>query len=1010
VQEGRVAQAVGGGGGGGGAGDAGDDDLQALQINLNKQAIANTELLQYTRLNNTDIILIQEPHTLNNGEIPQHGYTQIGNSLSIILLKTGIHSKTIHISSNITAITINTTLFINVYASPNANQRNILPILQDIETIISTHTGPLIIAGDFNTGTSILKSTKQNTRAKHFDSFINSNNLTLHNYDKITWQSRGLSSITDYTLSRDTNIINWTIPNYITLSDHNYITFEVTGIPPLWPNHPKKRTDKELFKTHTEFPPELLPYNSPENTTQNAVTINNWIKKAVDLSTTTETHRNKLPYWNKNLEKVKRTIKQLTRKVRQNQNHPSNKIYRKYIPLYKKLYKTLIRQAKAQAWRNFVTLSCPWGKPYKVRLKFKPPPYLSLPIKSIHGEIAETYEDAYRLLLQDKFPSLNNPGSVFIPSPLLTPRLIEEYTFKPNNRPYPNSPTPTHICITPQDIKDILQTRNNKSAPGPDGIRYTHLKMINIKHPPLIADLATACIRHQIFPDIFKLAQVTLLIKPDKDPSCTNAYRPISLLLVLGKIIERTVADLINANLTIPPNTLYTHQYGFRHEHSCEMALERVCSKIRESQLRGLYTMAISFDIEAAFDSISYQAIIIGCQKLNLPHYLVNFIHSYVYSRKVIYNNSTHTPEKGCPQGSILGPLLWNIGYNPILEVISNLAHTTCFADDTLVILNASSIDQLQDNFDKLGILFVRLLSIIAVKPNIHKTEILFIPGTLPCSHLPSFTLQSNTIQSQSSIKYLGIFLDNKLSFLTHCKYLHTKSMKVINGLRPLMANKYGYDNKSRNIMLQGAIGSLWKYGSTIFSKSLFTHHNRKLVRQTHRQMLLLASRSYRTAPYLALTVINNSPPLEYQIHIRSIIHAHSHGLHYTPSPLPSIPKNKKRIKEARNHLNNHISQMWQQEWDKIDPNQNWTRSLIPKVDSYNGPTSFWITQMLTGHGSFGTYLNKYKKRNITFWKHFSFFNSRPEEKCHNLIGFSSTCSDAICDSPTTRSSTSSLA
>ena len=157
-------------------------------------------------------------------------------------------------------------------------------------------------------------------------------------------------------------------------------------------------------------------------------------------------------------------------------------------------------------------------------------------------------------------------------------------------------------------------------------------------------------------------------------------------------------------------------------------------------------------------------------------------LHSYLHNRIVECNSIRYSPEKGCPQGSVLGPQIWDIGYDPVLQVLSTLGHTTCFADDTMVILWAPTLEHLQRKFEALMGIYTKLLTTIAVKLNIHKTEILFIPGCLPFKEYPTFTYKCYIIPSQHSIKYLGVMIDNKFTFTPHFKYLYEKTKKTIVG------------------------------------------------------------------------------------------------------------------------------------------------------------------------------------------------------------------------------------
>jgi len=229
-------------------------------------------------------------------------------------------------------------------------------------------------------------------------------------------------------------------------------------------------------------------------------------------------------------------------------------------------------------------------------------PHIPIPLKSVSGRIGETRQEAAQLLLlEDKSPKILDPHNPYLPSPFLTEQTITNYTFNPNYPPYPNNPTPQYAYTTPEDIKNILRTRNNQTAPGNDIITYKFLKITNILHPTLISDLANACLHFQIFPQTFKEAKVSVILKPNKDPTYTNAYLPISLLKVLGKKLERVICNYINHKMNqplttqplpsplpslsnlyaIPPTnttptirpTLSPHQYGFCKSMTAEAAI-----------------------------------------------------------------------------------------------------------------------------------------------------------------------------------------------------------------------------------------------------------------------------------------------------------------------------------------------------------------------------------------------------------------------------------------------------
>ena len=259
--------------------------FKTLQINLQKKPLANTEMLQCAKQNNIDILIIQEPHIIpTNKEVPQTGKTN-----TIILTKEGIHYHTKHKSPSLVAIMINQILIINAYAAPIKYKRSIFPLLCKIEKLIHTHKEhPILLCGDFNTGTALFKTTKRTPNSAHFDEFIIANNLAIQNYDAPTWTARGLYSTIDYTLTKQLEIENWKISPYYSQSDHVYIEFTIPGIPTLAPNkNTKIHIDKEKFRNNLANPPTLKPYTTPENTETNALLINNWIATVLENATTT---------------------------------------------------------------------------------------------------------------------------------------------------------------------------------------------------------------------------------------------------------------------------------------------------------------------------------------------------------------------------------------------------------------------------------------------------------------------------------------------------------------------------------------------------------------------------------------------------------------------------------------------------------------------------------------------------------------------------------------------------
>jgi len=171
--------------------------------------------------------------------------------------------------------------------------------------------------------------------------------------------------------------------------------------------------------------------------------------------------------------------------------------------------------------------------------------------------------------------------------------------------------------------------------------------------------------------------------------------------------------------------------------------------------------------------------------------------------------------------------------------------------------------------------------------------------------------------------------------------------------------------------MLEGAIVTHWKYASTLFSHSLLTkNENRALMRKAHRLLLIRSTRSYRTASYLPLTVIERMPPMEYLVHTRAIMYTYKNDIPFNPHPFPPLPCTPVKPKTLLLTLNKHILKLWRKEWEEHTTTGQWTMQLIPEADAHSFPTTFWTTQILTVHGLFRAYLYKFHRSNTPACPH----------------------------------------
>ena len=237
----------------------------------------------------------------------------------------------------------------------------------------------------------------------------------------------------------------------------------------------------------------------------------------------------------------------------------------------------------------------------------------------------------------------------------------------------------------------------NKAA-GLDRIPARLLKDAEAELAPSITYLVNKSISDGIVPDLWKVARVTPLYKSDDKLQVEN-YRPISVLPVLSKVVERVVHSQLNAHLH-QLDFLYQHQYGFRRGHSTEQAITQLNNWVLQSMVKGKVTGLLFVNISKAFDSLNHKVLLHKLEHLGLSERSLRLFRSYLAHRQqsVSINgelSEPHTITLSVPQGSILGPLLFNVYINSLPNAVKE-TRMILYADDAVLFCDASTRQELQ--------------------------------------------------------------------------------------------------------------------------------------------------------------------------------------------------------------------------------------------------------------------------------------------------------------------------
>ncbi|GFW92003.1 probable RNA-directed DNA polymerase from transposon X-element [Trichonephila clavipes] len=239
----------------------------------------------------------------------------------------------------------------------------------------------------------------------------------------------------------------------------------------------------------------------------------------------------------------------------------------------------------------------------------------------------------------------------------------------------------------PSEIISYIKKSNSKKAPGKDGISNRMTKNFSLKTILILTILINKILTLNYFPKAWKEAIIFPILKPGKNKNIPSSYRPISLLSTLSKIIESIILtrlkEFLYTNNIINPN-----QYGFTNKLSTLHPLLNLTEAISEGFQSKKSTGAVFLDIQKAFDRVWLSGLTYKLINYNIPPSLVFLLHSYNSNRSYQVRvkdtlSTTNFINCGVAQGSLLGPLLFNLYINDIPEY--SLTKLNMYADDTAV-------------------------------------------------------------------------------------------------------------------------------------------------------------------------------------------------------------------------------------------------------------------------------------------------------------------------------------
>jgi hypothetical protein len=341
------------------------------------------------------------------------------------------------------------------------------------------------------------------------------------------------------------------------------------------------------------------------------------------------------------------------------------------------------------------------------------------------------------------------------------------------------------------DLNSALRNMKCGKAAGLDEIYPEFIRNMGPHAKEWLVQFMNETLRTGKLPKLWKHSKVVAILKPGKDGSSANHYRPISLLCIPYKLLERLILQRISTSIDA---VIPIEQAGFRAGRDCTEQVLALTSNIEAGFQRGLKFSAAFIDLSAAYDTVWRKGLLTKLAEAIPCRKIMNLLNNMLASRYIRVSlggriSRIKVLNNGLPQGSVLAPVLFNLYVHDIPQTDSLLFQ---YADDIALLAGSKDLDTgartLERDLEKLSTYFRNW----RLKPNPNKTEVT--------------TFHLNNRQSNSKInvhfegvllnhtdhpKYLGVTLDRTLTFKRHIDSLCGKL-------------------KSRNNVIQKLAGSLW--------------------------------------------------------------------------------------------------------------------------------------------------------------------------------------------------------
>lgn len=930
--------------------------LRVGQLNLQGSAAATLELPVLGKQLGLDLVLIQEQHShtriVQCGTNPKAGVLVLNSDLAVTFLSniSNEYCAVAHVDGGARSGNI---YVVSAYCQYS---HDISRHLQHLNHVLDQLAGQRVLVGMDSNAHSPLwhcerrqyvgRGADTEYRKTQMESFIFGRGLQIHNTagQPPTFHGPNGYSNVDLTLSsRGIAVSEWKVNEGSSLSDHQLITFkigddgmrtrpQITLPGDAVKSYRERGVDWTLFETTLQYRiGRLRVRRSAEEICEQYSEI---LTRTAEncLGTRKKADTGGYEWWTPELDSLSRVVYNARRAWQRSRRvgGDSESHLHDLLRSARSSYKSAMKDAELAHFRRIADSGNedPWGLAYRAASgRLRPPPNVMHGVKLLEGytsSASETITGLLSTLCPDDDPNKDTPYHRQVRMAAACAPTGE------------NSDPPSRVALC-RIVRDLPNT-----APGMDGISARM-----VKHAWRVSEVEmllmySACIAEGVFPSIWKIGRLVVVPKGnDKPLSDPKAYRPVTLLSILGKILERLIIDCapcLHRNLS-------SAQHGFTRGKSTVTAINAVMDRVTSTAEN--YVQLVLLDISGAFDNAWWPMVLVKMKQGGCPPNIYRIIVSYFNNRRVglFMGNQVEWKRStmGCPQGSVLGPTIWNLLLDDILKLpVPEGVSMIAYADDITVVIEAPSRAAIERN--ALAVLGAvsdwGCRNRLSFSPN--KSQTLTMKGKF--KRPPTIRMDGASIAQVASARLLGVTIDEASSYVPQANLTGQKAVNCFGKMSRVSASTWGVRYKALRVLYSGTYVAVVTYAAAVWWRRSSHYAVQSALLRTQRPALVLLTKAYRSVSTAALPVLAAVLPADLEVTRAGRIAQEGLGL---------VGKERKRkVRE----VTEVVVAQWQVRWCSSEKGAD-LKKFFPNVAERLAlgwvEPDYVVSQILTGHGCF---------------------------------------------------------